>query len=233
MSPLAATSKPRMCAVYSRVSKSDGSQSTASQIGEIEKLVAAKGLKVVARYEDAESAVKFRPGYEKMMADVRKPGCKWSALVVGALDRSHRSVFGSIQMVLELDRLGVEILSCREPWLSEGGPAVRSLLVSIFGFLAEAERSSLIARTRAGLSAARARGVRLGRAPVAFDLARARDLHQQGLGVRAIAATLGVSPATAARRLREAARPRLTEVIPVAAEKPNKVAGPINTARAC
>jgi putative DNA-invertase from lambdoid prophage Rac len=70
-----------------------------------------------------------------------------------ALDRFHRSMLGSVQDVLELDRLGVPILSVREAWLDTSGP-VRSLLIAIFGWVAEQERARLIERTKAGLERA-------------------------------------------------------------------------------
>jgi hypothetical protein len=50
-------------------------------------------------------------------------------------------------------RLAVRILSVREPWLDTAGP-VRSLLVAIFGRVAEQERTRLIERTKAGLERA-------------------------------------------------------------------------------
>lgn len=71
---------------------------------------------------------------------------------------------GCIQTVLELDRLGVPVLSVREGWLDASGP-VRSLLVAILGWVAEQERARLIERTKAGLERARRQEKRLGRAP--------------------------------------------------------------------
>ncbi|MBF5046406.1 recombinase family protein [Aggregicoccus sp. 17bor-14] len=83
---------------------------------------------------------------------------------------------GAINTVLGLDRLGVPVVSVREPWLDNTGP-VRSLLVAIFGWVAEQERSRLIERTRAGLARARAQGKRLGRPRASqFALASAADL---------------------------------------------------------
>jgi hypothetical protein len=48
----------------------------------------------------------------------------------------HRSMVGAIQTTLELDRIGVTVMSVREPWLDTSGP-VRPLLVAIFGWVAE------------------------------------------------------------------------------------------------
>src|SRR6516165_8246903 len=68
---------------------------------------------------------------------------------------------GAINTVLELDRLGVPVLSVREGWLDTSGP-VRPLLVAILGWVAEQERTRLIERVHAGLERARRQGKALG-----------------------------------------------------------------------
>lgn len=82
-------------------------------------------------------------------------GSRVHAVAVWALDRLHRSMTGAITSVLELDRLGVPVHWVREGWLDLSGP-VRPLLVAIFGWVAEQERTRLIERTKAGLARARA-----------------------------------------------------------------------------
>ena len=68
----------------------------------------------------------------------------------------------AINTVLELDRLGVPVLSVREGWLDTSGP-VRPLLVAIFGWVAEQERTRPIERVHADLDRARRQGKALGR----------------------------------------------------------------------
>jgi DNA invertase Pin-like site-specific DNA recombinase len=126
--------------------------------------------------------------------------------VLADLDRLHRSMVGAITTVLELDRLGVEVISLKEPWLDTSGP-VRSLLVAIFGWVAEQERVRLIERTKAGLERARAQGKRLGRPPVSqVLLSAAADLVRTGTPVAEAARLKGVKRTTLTRYLR-AARP--------------------------
>lgn len=105
-------------------------------------------------FEEMESAAKARPVLDRMLADVRAG--RVQAVAVWALDRLHRSMVGAINAVLELDRLGVRVLSVREGWLDTGGP-VRPLLVAIFGWVAEQERTRLIERTKTGLERSVAR----------------------------------------------------------------------------
>ncbi|BDG08216.1 recombinase family protein [Anaeromyxobacter paludicola] len=110
----------------------------------------------------------------------------------------------AIQTVLELDRLGVPVLSVREGWLDTSGPA-RPLLVAIFGWVAEQERTRLIERTKAGLERARRQGKRLGRPPASQVLLHAaRDLVLAGVPVAEAARRKGVSRATLQRFLHAA-----------------------------
>jgi DNA invertase Pin-like site-specific DNA recombinase len=183
-------------ALYARVSTTD--QTTANQLPELERLARARGFDVVL-YEEQESAAKARPVLDRLMADARAG--KVSAVIVWALDRLHRSMVGAVNTVLELDRLGVQVLSVREPWLDSGGP-VRPLLVAIFGWVAEQERERLIERTKAGLTRAKAQGKRLGR-PRASQvlLSAAADLVRAGQPVRRAARLKGVKPTTLRRFL--------------------------------
>jgi len=146
-----------------------------------------------------ESAVKARPVLEQVLADARAG--RIQAVVVWALDRLHRSMVGSITTVLELDRLGVQVISLKEPWLDTSGP-VRSLLVAIFGWVVEQERTRLIERTKAGLARARAQGKRLGRPPASPILVRAAaDLVESGISVARAARLKGVKRTTLRRFL--------------------------------
>jgi putative DNA-invertase from lambdoid prophage Rac len=116
-----------LAAVYLRVSSDR--QTVENQRPDVEQLARARGLEVAHVYEAAASAVKHRPRYEAMLKDAKRG--KFGVLVVWALDRFGRSMVGNLQDVLELDRIGVQVVSVREPWLDTGGP-VRTLLIAIF-----------------------------------------------------------------------------------------------------
>jgi DNA invertase Pin-like site-specific DNA recombinase len=139
-----------------------------------------------------------------MLEDARRG--VFSVLVVWALDRFGRSMVGNLQAVLELDRIGVQVVSVREPWLDTGGP-VRSLLVAIFSWVAEQERARLGERTRAGLDRARARGIRLGRPPATFTRKQLRVVRSElanGISLRALAKRLRVPASTLHRAVKGA-----------------------------
>jgi DNA invertase Pin-like site-specific DNA recombinase len=103
--------------------------------------------------------------------------------------------------VLDCDRLGVLVLSVREGWLDTSGP-VRPLLVAIFGWVAEQERTRLIERTKAGLERAKRDGKRLGRPPASPVLLHAaRDLVAAEMPVAEAARQKGLSRSSLRRFL--------------------------------
>jgi DNA invertase Pin-like site-specific DNA recombinase len=154
---IAMTNQP-VAACYLRVSTER--QTVENQRREVEALVRARGYEPCF-YEEVESGAKARPVLERVVADARTGRVR--AVAFWALDRAGRTMQGAVALVLELDRLGVQVLSVREPWLDTGGP-VRSLLVAIFGWVAEQERARLIERINAGIARAREKGTRSGRA---------------------------------------------------------------------
>jgi hypothetical protein len=135
--------------------------------------------------------------------DARKGS--FDVLIVWALDRFGRSMVGNLQDVLELDRIGIKVISVRESWLDTGGP-VRNLLIAVFSWCAEQERTRLVERTKAGMEAARKRGAKIGRPRVRVDLDRARELRSRGRTLREAAAELGIGAATLHRALNTATK---------------------------
>jgi DNA invertase Pin-like site-specific DNA recombinase len=114
---------------------------------------------------------------------------------------------GAINTVLELDRLGVRVLSAREPWLDTDSP-VRPLLVAIFGWVAEQERTRLIERTRADMARARREGKKIGRPRTsAVLLHAAADLVAQGVPQAEAARRKGLTRASLRRWMAERASP--------------------------
>lgn len=77
------------------------------------------------------------------------------------------------------------------------------MVFSIFGALAEFERSLIRERTEAGLAVARSRGKTLGRPTVMTGdrTATAKAMAAEGVPIKRIAATLGVGRASVYRAL--------------------------------
>ena len=82
---------------------------------------------------------------------------------------------------------------------------MRNLLVAIFSWCAEQERARLSERVKAGLDTARGKGKRLGRAPLAVDVAEGvRLLTEERLSQRAAAKRMGLSLSVFHRALKPA-----------------------------
>jgi len=136
-----------------------------------------------------------RPGLEGCMREL-KTG---DTLVVWRLDRLGRSVRHLIDVVEELGKRGVGFKSICDGAI-DTTTASGKLIFHIFTALAEFERSLIQERTKAGLTAARARGRLGGRKAVLPDDPRvqtARKLHGEGkMPVPDICTTLKISRAT-------------------------------------
>jgi DNA invertase Pin-like site-specific DNA recombinase len=129
-----------------------------------------------------------RPALLAALAYIREG----DVLVVWKLDRLGRSLAHLITTVSDLEKRGVGLRSLTEAidTTTSGG----RLIFHVFGALGQFERDVIRERTRAGLTAAAARGRKGGRKPVvtADKLKRARALRTQGLNVRETAKRLKV-----------------------------------------
>lgn len=185
------------CAIYTRVSTHE--QTNANQLLPLRQLAQARGYEVVAEFSEIISgAKKSRPELDELRVGAHRGD--YQAILVVALDRLGRSMQSVINTVLELDEKKVRVVSLREPWLELRGPT-RELLLSIFSWVAEQERQSIIERTNAGLARARQQGKRLGRPIVHVDLDRALKLQRQGASLREVARELRVGVGTLHRAL--------------------------------
>ena len=166
---------------YARVSTGD--QEVALQLDALQKA----GCETIFR-DQASGAKTDRPGLAEALAHVRKG----DILVVWKLDRLGRSLPHLIETVTELERRNVGLRSLTES-IDTTTPGGR-LIFHVFGALGQFERDLIRERTRAGLSAAAARGRKGGRKPVVTEdkLERAKALMQQGLNVREAAARLKI-----------------------------------------
>jgi putative DNA-invertase from lambdoid prophage Rac len=190
------TSKCR-AGMFLRVSTAD--QHLVNQHVVLEKVAVDRGLRITSTYsEHVSGTARDRPELDRMMRDARAG--KLTHLVIWALDRLGRTMGSTFNTVLELDALGVKIISVQESWLDMEGP-VRSLLVAVFAWVAGQEKARLVERVRIGMDRARREGQHLGRPRVDVDLDRLRDLRGRGFSVRAAAREMKLAPATVHRAL--------------------------------
>jgi len=167
---------------YARVSTAE--QDTALQVDALRKA----GCERI--FEDTASGAKTdRPGLADALAYLRDG----DVLAVWRLDRLGRSLPHLIETIAALEARGVGFRSLTEA-IDTTTPGGR-LIFHVFGALGQFERDLIRERTKAGLTAAAARGRKGGRKPVvtAEKLQRAREHMANGLNVREAAARLKVS----------------------------------------
>lgn len=122
-------------------------------------------------------------------------------MLIWALDRLSREGIARMTGYLEKFKLaGVRVLSHQEPWLDTAGP-VSELLQAVFAWIAKQERQRIRERVMAGLERAKAKGKKLGRPGVGFDLDRALEMRGAHYSLRKISQALGVPRSTLARTL--------------------------------
>ena len=94
--------------------------------------------------------------------------------------------------------------SLDEPWADTTSPAGKMVL-TVFGGIAEFERSLILARTEEGRKAAMARGVAFGRPAKLRDDQKevVHELVNAGRSISSVARTFDVHPATIYRCIKE------------------------------
>jgi DNA invertase Pin-like site-specific DNA recombinase len=202
--------------IYYRVSTDK--QDLASQKGAVEKWIEELPLlkkpkkTLVFKDEGISGKTTNRPGLTALM-DAAFKG-QIDTIVVYRLDRFSRNASTAIRMILSLDDAGVAFISVTQPVLNLGheNPFRRTMLAA-FAEIAEIERDTIVARVRAGLDAAKKRGVKLG-APKKYDdelIAEARRLKEEGCTFRDISKKLSISLGTISKILKEEAEEKEAE----------------------
>jgi len=189
-------------ALYARVS-TEG-QDPEVQLMALRAHAANRGWEIVEEFVDRgySGAKERRPALDRMIK------AAWSgqfqSVAVWRFDRFARSVKHLITALEQFRSLNVGFISLQEQF--DTSTPIGLAMFTIIGAMAQLERDIIRERVKAGLDAARARGVRLGR-PVADarpdDVSRLRG---EGRSLGEIARYLRCSRSTVRRRLREAHR---------------------------
>jgi DNA invertase Pin-like site-specific DNA recombinase len=168
--------------LYLRVSSID--QHPETQLHDLEVMAQQRGLEIVQRYTDRITGTRARrQGLDQMMADARRH--RFDIVMVWASDRVARSVRHFLEVLDELNHLGIEFISFREQ-LDTSGPLGRAVVV-IIGAIAELERSLIVERVRAGMRRAKLEGRHIGRRPLDLDRTAVVRDRQRGLSLTEVA----------------------------------------------
>ncbi|MFD1143051.1 recombinase family protein [Larkinella insperata] len=173
---------------YARVSTLD--QNLTLQIDALQKV----GCEKIFQEKISGSKVQ-RPQLDKMLEHVRAG----DTVVVWKLDRLGRSLQHLIELVGNLEKKDAGLISLNDP--VDTTTAQGRLVFRIFASLAEFERELIRERTLAGVAAAKAKGVILGRpeglsADAKKQARVVESLHKDGVSVAEVARQLKISRTT-------------------------------------
>ena len=156
-------------------------------------------------FVDYESGKDFnRPGYKKLL-QVLQPG---DLLAIKSIDRLGRNYEEILQQWRLITREhGTDISVIDMPLLNTGqngidgitGTLISDIVLQVLSYVAQVERENIHQRQAEGIAAAKARGVKFGRPPIAQprNFSEALTLWQEGeIGAREAARRLSVSHTT-------------------------------------
>jgi DNA invertase Pin-like site-specific DNA recombinase len=188
----------RAC-LYVRVSTLD--QHPETQLHELRQFASQRGFEIVDEYTDhGISGTKARrPALDRLLKDAHRH--RFDVVLVWSCDRLARSTKHFLQVLDELNDLGIQFLSQREA-IDTDGPLGRAIVV-IVSAVAELERSLIVERVRAGMRRAKLDGRRIGRAPLDVDRVAIVKDRRTGLSLTLVAKRHGVSRATVCRLVNE------------------------------
>lgn len=187
-------------AVYLRVSTEN--QIHDSQESELRDYCQRRGWNRVEWHRDTASGAKQdRNGLNDLMQKVRRG--KVDIILAFKLDRVARSLSHLAQIIAELQAHRVALV-CPSQGIdtSNGNPAAHFQL-NILAAVAQFERELITERVRAGVAAAQARGVRMGRPATSKRKKRqVAELAAQGVPAREISGRLRIAYSTVTQLIR-------------------------------
>jgi DNA invertase Pin-like site-specific DNA recombinase len=186
-------------AIYARVSTED--QHCDMQLIDLRRYADRMDWQAT-EYIEKESSVKYRPVFERMLKDAQAG--KFKAILVWRVDRFARSMKDFVFTIEQLNAWKVRLISTTENVDTGDQNPFAEFQRGLLALLAQLERKIIITRVRAGMAAAKAKGIQCGRPRVLVDKSRIRTLHvEQGLSCARIAKMLEISTMTVFRALKK------------------------------
>lgn len=215
-------------ALYVRVSTSKQVEHGHSLDDQRERLTAyanERGMEVAAVIVDEgeSGSTMQRPGMAAMLGMVDEGSI--DCIVTSKADRISRSLRDLLNLTARLDERGVGLLTIDEQ-VDTSSPLGKAM-AQMRGVFAELERELIRSRTRAGMQAAKAKGVRLGRPCVGWSVvngamvpndrypvvARAHELRAGGLTMQQVADTMNTEGFTTGSGFGKLAPPAISRLL--------------------
>ena len=183
--------------LYVRVSTPD--QSIEPQLLDLRQMAAARGYEIVREYSDKLSGTKSkRPGLDALLSDAQRH--RFDVVMVWAFDRMARSVRHFLEVLDELNHLGIEFVSFRES-IDTSGPLGRAMVV-IVGAIAELERNLIVERVKAGMRRAKQEGRQIGRSRLDVNREQVVTDRRSGMSLTQVAKKHCISRASVCRLMK-------------------------------
>ncbi|RPJ50982.1 MAG: recombinase family protein [Methanobacteriota archaeon] len=184
---------------YVRVSRED--QNADNQV----QLILKEGVKRSNIYIDHLSGItvnKDRPGFAELLHGLKG---KEATLYVFEISRIGRSFLDTLSTIQDLESRGIRIwsLSPAESWSRIEDRKLRDLMLSIFSWVADRERESLIERTKLGIARAKSEGKILGRPERKLPIAKIKEYREKGISIAAISRILDIPYSTLIRKWKD------------------------------
>ena len=188
-------------ALYLRVSSPE--QSIDMQRVDCHKFAAERGFTIVREYSDVVSGARAkRQGLEKLLSEVRQSNRGYDAVCVWAGDRIARSIRDFLSILDVLGQYGVEYISLRERFSSDGQK--ERAFTTLVGMMAQVESGILRSRIKSGMARYKALGGRLGRRPVDVEREKVVQDRLSGMSLTQVAKKYRISRASVVRVVRDA-----------------------------
>jgi putative DNA-invertase from lambdoid prophage Rac len=187
------------CAIYARVSTVD--QHCEMQLTELREYCARRQWTISGEYVDTgwSGAKASRPELDRIMRDASLH--RFDVIAVWKLDRFGRSVLNLSEQLARLNSWGIRFVATTQALDTDQNNPTSRLLLHILASVAEFEREMIRERVKAGMSAARAKGIKCGRPIAIFDRSKVLALRKRGVSMRGIAAKFQVGIGTIHRVL--------------------------------
>lgn len=184
---------------YVRVSRED--QNADNQI----QLIEREGVKRSNIFVDHLSGIttnKDRPGFSELLGALKE---KEGILYVFEISRIGRSFMDTLNTIQDLESHGIRVwsLSPTESWSRIEDRKLRDLMLSIFSWVADRERESLIERTKLGIARAKSEGKTLGRPARKLPVNRILELREKQISLAAISRILDIPYSTLIRNWKD------------------------------
>ena len=195
--------------LYGRTSTLE--QHLESQFIQLRDIAAQRGLELSGVYSDFGNlgSKAKRPGINALLRDARRG--KFSVILIDAFDKLARSTRNFLEVVDELDTLGIELIFTREA-VDTATPSGR-IFVTMLRYLAQLEKSLIRERIKAGMRRRKLEGLPVDRQRL--DVNHAPLVHDRlaGMSLTQVAKRYDVSRASVVRFVREARQRELSAFV--------------------